>query len=185
MLCQDSVRIAVRERLVAYDRQFVEDSISIISYISAENARKYAGLPITYDDYAYFLQKYPEDTETYYMQYGNIFLGENISVLGISGNKFQQLTGLPMDDDIVWIGRDVLERIEASRDFAGQICSVGGDALFLYGSSFAYRVLDKVKNPSIINFNAGAGSDILAAKCIFIPIGLVPQLEETLFSRPL
>lgn len=183
LLCQDSVRIAVQERLAAYERQFMEDTISIISHATAEHAVKSSKLPVTYDDYLFFLQEYPEDTEIYYMQYGSIFLGENISVLGVSGNKFQQLTGLCMEDGIVWIGRDVLERIDSSRDFAGQICSVRGNTIFLYGSGFTYRVLDEVKNPSIINFHSGAGGDISAAKCIFMPIEFVPLLEESPFFQ--
>ncbi len=185
MACQDSVEISVRDRLAAYERQFAENTVSIKSYSVAEDVWSISELPISYEDYRLFLREFSEDTELYYMQYGSIFLGgNNLSLLGVSGDKFQQLMGFAMEDDTVWIGRDALAEIESSAAFAGQFCSVRGDTLYLYGSAFPCRVLgEEVRSPSIIGFTSGAGNDIPAAECIFLPVGLVSQIQEPLFFQ--
>lgn len=182
VVCQDSVVIAVRDRLAVYERQFMEDTVSVNSYFTGDVPWGVSELPITYEDYLFFCQEVPKDTELYYMQYGNVYLGiEQISLLGMSSNKFQQLLGFPMEDT-VWIGWDALKRIEAAEAFAGQYCSIRGEMLCLHGAVFPYRVLgEDIRNHSLINFNSGADDDIRVAECIFVPVELAAQIEEPLF----
>lgn len=185
VVCQDSVAIAVQKRLECYERQFVENAVSIDCTLASDRFWDTEELPISYEDYTALMQEFPEDTELYYIQYGRIWLGLNgISVLGVSDNEFEQLTGYPMQDT-VWIGENIWRMLGGEPgESGGQDCYIQGDSLYLYGSSFPCRVMGKeTAGQSIISFSAGAGNDILFEECILIPIDFVPRIQgpESLF----
>lgn len=178
MVCQDSVGIAAADRLEAYERQFMEDTVSVVSYGKEWN-RNSSELPVPYEAYCSFLEELPEDTELYCMQQGRIYLGiQDVELIGMSDNIFRHLIGFDMEDT-VWIGREALNRIQEAEAYAGSVCSVREDTIRLYGSDFPYRVLEgKIKNSSIIGFTGNPDADIQAVESIFVPLGLVTQIQE-------
>lgn len=180
MVCQDSVAIAASDRLEAYERQFMEDTVSVMSYYSGEEWNwDTSELPVPCEAYSSFLEELSEDTELYCMQQGRIYLGiQSVNLIGMSDNIFQHLIGFDMEDS-VWIGREALKRIQEAEAYAGSVCSVGVDTICIYGSVYPCRVLErKVKNASVISFSAAPDADIQTAESIFVPLGLVTQIQE-------
>lgn len=179
MVCQDSVSIAAAERLKAYERQFMENTVSVMNYSGEEWRWDMSELPVPYEAYSSFLEELPEDTELYCMQQGKIYLGiQDIDLIGMSDNMFRYLIGFDMEDT-VWIGREALKQIEDADAYAAADCSVDNNTICLYGSNFPYRVLEgEVKNSSIIGFSANPDADILTEKSIFVPLELVTQIQE-------
>lgn len=179
MACQDSVGIAAADRLEAYERQFMENTVSVMNYSGEEWNWDTSELPVSYEAYCSFLEELPRDTELYCMQQGRIYLGvQDVNLIGMSDNIFLHLIGFDMEDT-VWIGREALQQIHEAEAYAGSVCSVGEDTICLYGSVFPYRVLEgRVKNESIIGFSADPHADIQTAESIFIPLGLVTQIQE-------
>lgn len=179
MICQDSVGIAAMDRLEAYERQFMEDSVSVMSYSGEEWNRDTSELPVPCEVYCSFLEELPKDTELYCMQQGRIYLGiQDVDLIGMSDNFFRHLIGFDMEDT-VWIGREALKQIQEAEAYAGSVCSVGENIICLYGSNFPYRVLEgSIKNPSIIGFSANPDADIQTAESIFVPLGCVTQIQE-------
>ncbi len=179
MVCQDSVSIAATERLKAYERQFMENTVSVMNYSGEEWRWDMSELPVPYEAYSSFLEELPEDTELYCMQQGKIYLGiQDIDLIGMSDNMFRYLIGFDMEDT-VWIGREALKQIEGADAYVAADCSVDNNTICLYGSNFPYRVLEgEVKNSSIIGFSANPDADILTEKSIFVPLELVTQIQE-------
>lgn len=180
VVCQDSVAIAVEERLGAFERQFMEDTVSVVSYSGSEWNWNTSELPVPHEVYCSFLEELPRDTELYCMQQGRIYLGiQDVDLIGMSDNYFQHLIGFDMEDT-VWIGREALKQIQEAEAYAGSVCSVGEDTICLYGSVFPYRVLEgSIKNSCIIGFSADPHADIQTAESIFVPLGLVTKIQET------
>lgn len=183
LICQDSVGIAAGERLAAYERQFRENSVSIMSYRRTGSGRADSELPITYEDYCFFRQKYSGEVELHYIQYGSIFAGEYIAVLGLSQDKFRQLTGCDMQEEALWIGEDAAKKLQDRNGYVNPDCRIEGETIRFFGQQFSYHILKAPLNESIINFDSGAGSDLLTAKCIFLPIDTVPELTNVSFFQ--
>lgn len=179
IVCQDSVGIAAADRLEAYERQFMEDTVSVMNYSGEDWNWDTSELPVPCEAYCSFLEELPKDTELYCMQLGRIYLGiQDVNLIGMSDNFFRHLIGFEMEDT-VWIGREALQRIQEAEAYAGSVCSVGEDTICLYGSVFQYRVLEgRVKNESIIGFSADPHADIQTAESIFVPLGCVTQIQE-------
>lgn len=179
MVCQDSVGIAAMERLEAFERQFMEGTVSVMNYSKEEWNRDTSELPVPCEVYCSFLEELPKDTELYCMQLGRIYLGiQDVDLIGVSDNYFQYLICFDMEDT-VWIGREALKQIQEAGAYAGSVCSVGEDTICLYGSNFPYRVLEgSIKNSFIIGFSADPHADIQTAESIFVPIDLVTQIQE-------
>ncbi|MCM1025361.1 MAG: ABC transporter permease [Roseburia sp.] len=180
IVCQDSAAASIRERGECWQRQSAADRISVESYVAADFFES-DGLPITYEDYGVLREKYSGTADLYYVQYGSLYLSLNpISVLGVSENKFQDLTGYPMGET-AWIGRKALKTIrEASLSGGMGSCSVQGDLFYLNGNCFSWRLLEKPDNEILIGFS-GANSDLSMEECIFLPLSLAESISEPLF----